>query len=233
MKKRIIALSASVVMLFALLSACGSQENGNESIDESLTENITQKEESQKNDESVLSESGETVTDSDTVTDEVSEYCEQISDEIYGNDTVISDESGTYVIDEENGNGFYLADFTMESDEIVLADGRRIPLSYTEFVYDETDMAYLAVINGRNYRLSEYTDCDGALCQSLECTDEIEGFAVTASVLYYPELEYGNITMGFTFEKNGNNEYIFTYPDGHSETRTVYYDGESGMYYFG
>lgn len=163
-------------------------------------------------------------------------FCEHFNvlpeSELYETNIEVADGYGTYVIDEAQRNGFFLSTFTMETEEIVLADGRRIPLNYSEFAYDEETKTHQAVINSRNYRLSEYTDYEGVLCQSLECIDEIDGYAITASVLYYPELEYGNITMGFVIEKNENGEYKFTYPDGHSETRKVLFDEELGMYYF-
>ncbi len=252
MKKRIIALSTSLLLLFMPLVACNSEES--ESLHGSSSESISRATESQQVSETEAAQNGDTAADPEESSEpsesewfssdipvesdeayesEASEFCEPNDDEGLNETNIeVADGYGTYVIDEAQRNGFYLSTFTMETEEIVLADGRRIPLNYSEFAYDEETKTHQAVINGRNYRLSEYTDYEGVLCQSLECIDEIDGYAITASVLYYPELEYGNITMGFVIEKNENGEYKFTYPDGHSETRKVLFDEELGMYYF-
>ncbi len=152
-----------------------------------------------------------------------------------GEDGIIelSDGNGTYILNSENNNGVYMTSFTIGQDSIVLNDKREIPLNYSELTYDEEGGKHIATINGRKYEISEYTDPDGTLCQSLICIDDIENLDFTASVLFYPELEYGDISLGFVYEiaKNGT-EYTFTYPDGHKETRTVEYDSALGRYVF-
>ncbi|MBE6683873.1 MAG: hypothetical protein E7595_06985 [Ruminococcaceae bacterium] len=152
-----------------------------------------------------------------------------------GEDGIIelSDGNGTYILNSENNNGVYMTSFTIGQDSIVLNDKREIPLNYSELTYDEEGGKHIATINGRKYEISEYTDPDGTLCQSLICIDDIENLDFTASVLFYPELEYGDISLGFVYEiaKNGT-EYTFTYPDGHKETRTVEFDSTLGRYVF-
>lgn len=142
-----------------------------------------------------------------------------------------SDGFGSYIIDLAQKNGYYTTSFTMISEGIKFTDGRVLPLTYESLLHDDENDVRTATINGRNYLLSSYTDFEGTLCQSLECTDEIEGYATTSKVLFYPELEYGDITMGFTVEINGN-EYTFTYLDGYTEKRIIAFDEEIGAYRF-
>ncbi len=140
-----------------------------------------------------------------------------------------SDGYGSYIIDLSQKNGYFTTSFTMIPEGIKFTDGRVLPLSYESLIHDDENDVRTATINGRNYLLSSYTDYEGTLCQSLECTDEIEGYAVTSKVLFYPELEYGDITMGFTVEVNGD-KYTLTYLDGYKEEKTITFDSEIGMY---
>ncbi len=128
----------------------------------------------------------------------------------------LSDGYGSYIIDPMRKNGYYTTTFTMEAEGIRFADGRVLPLSYEQIMHDDENGIHTAVINGRNYSISSYNDYEGTLCQALECTDEIEGYGVTALVLYYPELEYGDIKIGFTAETDGEY-YLLTFLDGYTE----------------
>ncbi len=136
-----------------------------------------------------------------------------------------------YFIDPWQKCGYFETEFTMAENEIHFSDGRILPFIYEELTYNEQEGHHTAVINGRNYLLTTFTSNEGSLCQLLECTDEFEGYAVTSSVLYYPELEYGKISMGFTFEIE-DEKYTLTYLDGYTEQHTIVLDEESGSYIF-
>ncbi len=140
-----------------------------------------------------------------------------------------SDGFGSYIIDLSQKNGYYMTSFTMIPEGIKFTDGRVLPLTYENLIHDDENDVRTATINGRSYLLSSYTDYEGTLCQSLECTDEIAGYAVTSKVLFYPELEYGDITMGFTVEADGD-KYTLTYLDGYTEEKVITFDSETGMY---
>lgn len=190
---------------------------------------------------------------SDEVSDESSapeENSEDDSDFEYSEDDVISDgydvvdmievgdESGAYIF-YPNGTGFYSASFDAvqtDANELCfkLHDDRSFVLKYSEIEYDAENGVGYTEMNGMSFVVTEIIDDSNLLCQALDCTEEIKGFeeaVYTISIMFYPELEYGELIIGFVYEAKGN-VYSLSYADGNKGKKTIVYDEETGAYSF-
>lgn len=160
-------------------------------------------------------------------------FCEKIGlrDKTLNPDDVIeiTDGYGKYIFYLSENFGSYSTTYTMDTDSAKFADGRTLPFTYEIITRNEETGEYTALINGMTFHFGEYTDSNGKLCQVLECTDTIENYPETAILYYYPELEHGEIKMGFVFKADGD-AYTMTFIDGHTETKTLVYDEVLGEY---
>lgn len=224
MKKKLFSLLLSVLLIAVFASCTASQETstGISQSESSVPESVSPS----QSDSLSEDEGGDAVSDVSSQEIDESEFNNDASESYE-----ISDGYGCYIIVKNEKNGYYSTTFTMATEGIKFEDGRILPFTYESLEYSGEDGEHIAEINGHKFVLNEHTDYEGTLCQTLECIDEIEGFSRTASVIFYPELEYGNIVIGFTYENNENN-YVFTFLDGHTEEKTVLTDEENGRLYF-
>ncbi len=152
----------------------------------------------------------------------------------------ISTDTGRYVFDLNACTGSYSTDFRADETEdgvieLTLLDGRVIYLNYNEIVYNEADETHRTVINGFDFVINEFHDENNNFCQRFECVEPAEGFVSNGrdsiTVVYYPELEYGNTVIAFDFEiKDG--KYILHYADGRDITKSISFDESTDTYYF-
>lgn len=224
MKIKALILLLALTLTAFFVSGCGDQ-------DESPSEPATGTEESYES-ATDAEESSESESSAESESEGESEGLHEslVSDEIDPGEVTgffAYAENAEYLIRSDMQAGYYKTTYTTEGDQIVFADGRTLPMTYTDYVYNEEKGIYEAVINGRNYVLFEYVDTDGSMVQCLQCVDSIEGYEYTSFLRYYPEIASGEIYLGFVYTEK-DNEYTLTYLDGYVETVTIIFNVAEG-----
>ena len=215
MKIKALMLLIVLILTISVVSGCNNQNDSSTPTPSSIEEST----------ESEDSSEAESVAESSQ--DETSENSSHASE------IRCADELCEYIFSLETGYGIYKTTYKIENETILLADGRTLPMHYSEYNYNEQSDIYEAVINGRKYRLHEFTDEEGRLCQMLyDCEEGCEKPDHT-TLCYYPELEYGEIKLAFEIESVEEDcIYTFKFNDGYTATVSIVYDEENGEYHF-
>ena len=217
MKTKSLILIISLLLSALLITACTT----NEALDEQNSSQVS-------SEASIESES----VPSEEISQEISEDAGEEASEGTEDANIIICKSDVYEykIDTATGYGIYKTTYKIDGETLLLADGRTLPMHYSEYSFNEESNAYETIINGRKYRLNEYTDEEGRLCQMLyDCEENCEKPDHT-TLCYFPELEYGEIQLAFEIESVENDSYTLKYNDGYTEIVSIIYNEELGAY---
>ncbi len=215
MKIKALMLLIALISTISIVSGCNNQNDSSTPPESSIEESTS----------SVASSEVESADESSQ--DATSETSNAVSE------IRCADELCEYIFSLETGYGIYKTTYKIDGETILLADGRTLPMHYSEYNYNEQSDSYETIINGRKYRLNEFTDEEGRLCQMLYDCEEGCEMPDHTTLCYYPELEFGEIKLAFEIVSVEEDcIYTFKFNDGYTATVTIIYNEENGEYFF-